>query len=233
MIKAIETRYAGCHFRSRLEARWAVFFDALNIEWQYEPEAFSFTTNVPLDDTDTTWQELNYLPDFYLPKSKTWVEVKGCLDDVNWDKLVWAVDFGNLPGVEDGWGSPEPLVPGLLLLGNVPRPVDALTPTFPILQHNKGGVVEPAFFTPEGLWTQRQLLDSLGAGLPPLERSQYVYTELLYRDVFEACWGDAAHHPWVDEVKRMWPEDAGWMQMMSRKEVMNAFTAARSARFGT
>lgn len=29
-ITAIETRYAGCHFRSRLEARWAVFFDAAN-----------------------------------------------------------------------------------------------------------------------------------------------------------------------------------------------------------
>ena len=27
--KAIETRYAGHRFRSRLEARWAVFFDAL------------------------------------------------------------------------------------------------------------------------------------------------------------------------------------------------------------
>lgn len=38
MIKPIETRYAGCRFRSRLEARWAVFFDALKIEWEYEPE---------------------------------------------------------------------------------------------------------------------------------------------------------------------------------------------------
>lgn len=28
-IRAIETRYAGCRFRSRLEARWAVFFDHL------------------------------------------------------------------------------------------------------------------------------------------------------------------------------------------------------------
>lgn len=30
-IKAIETSYAGCRFRSRLEARWAVFFDTLGI----------------------------------------------------------------------------------------------------------------------------------------------------------------------------------------------------------
>jgi hypothetical protein len=48
----IQTRYAGCHFRSRLEARWAVFFDRLDIEWQYEPEGF--------DLGRAGW----YLPDF-------------------------------------------------------------------------------------------------------------------------------------------------------------------------
>lgn len=40
MIQAIETSYKGCRFRSRLEARYAVFFDALGIEWQYEPQGF-------------------------------------------------------------------------------------------------------------------------------------------------------------------------------------------------
>jgi len=39
-MKAIPTRYAGCHFRSRLEARWAVFFDRLGVAWQYEPEGY-------------------------------------------------------------------------------------------------------------------------------------------------------------------------------------------------
>lgn len=51
MIKAIETAYKGYSFRSRLEARWAVFFDALGIEWQYEPEGFELPSG---------W----YLPDF-------------------------------------------------------------------------------------------------------------------------------------------------------------------------
>ena len=63
-IKAIETRYAGCHFRSRLEARWAVFFDALGIRWEYEPQGFELPT----------WR---YLPDFWLPQSEVWIEVKG------------------------------------------------------------------------------------------------------------------------------------------------------------
>lgn len=65
MIKAIETVYNGYRFRSRLEARWAVFFDALKIEYQYEPEGF---------DLDGRW----YLPDFYLPEINggLWVEIK-------------------------------------------------------------------------------------------------------------------------------------------------------------
>lgn len=64
-IKAIETTYKGVTFRSRLEARWAVFFDALEIEWEYEKEGFA------LDDGT------NYLPDFWLPQVRMWAEVKG------------------------------------------------------------------------------------------------------------------------------------------------------------
>jgi hypothetical protein len=39
-MQAIETAYNGYRFRSRLEARWAVFFDALGIRYQYEKEGF-------------------------------------------------------------------------------------------------------------------------------------------------------------------------------------------------
>lgn len=62
-IKAIETEYKGYRFRSRLEARWAVFFDALGIEWEYEKEGFSLP-------------EGYYLPDFWIPRWKLWVEIK-------------------------------------------------------------------------------------------------------------------------------------------------------------
>ncbi len=37
MIRAIETVYAGTHFRSRLESRWAAFFDRIGWKWTYEP----------------------------------------------------------------------------------------------------------------------------------------------------------------------------------------------------
>lgn len=63
MIKAIETRFRGRLFRSRLEARWAVFFEALGLPWIYEGEGFRLSTR-------------DYLPDFWLPRQKAWVEIK-------------------------------------------------------------------------------------------------------------------------------------------------------------
>lgn len=63
-FRAISTRYKGYNFRSRLEARWAVFFDHLGIRWDYEPEGFELGNG------------LRYLPDFWLPDWKVWVEIK-------------------------------------------------------------------------------------------------------------------------------------------------------------
>jgi hypothetical protein len=63
-IKAIQTQYKGYRFRSRLEARWAVFFDALDIKWGYEHEGY--------DLGKLGW----YLPDFWLPQVSMWAEVK-------------------------------------------------------------------------------------------------------------------------------------------------------------
>lgn len=60
----LETVYAGHRFRSRTEARWAVFFDALGIRWGYETEGFSM-------------DGLLYLPDFLLSDLDLWVEIKG------------------------------------------------------------------------------------------------------------------------------------------------------------
>ena len=68
--KPIETQYKGYRFRSRLEARWAVFLDALGVEWVYEKQGY---------DIDGTW----YLPDFWLPYAPMrqegwghWIEIK-------------------------------------------------------------------------------------------------------------------------------------------------------------
>lgn len=63
-MKAIQTHYNGYHFRSRLEARWAVFFDALGVRYEYEPEGYELSNG------------LRYLPDFYLPEQDVFIEVK-------------------------------------------------------------------------------------------------------------------------------------------------------------
>ena len=63
-MKAIDTIYNGYRFRSRLEARWAVFLDNLEIPYQYEPEGY-----------DLGAAGL-YLPDFRLPSLDAWMEIK-------------------------------------------------------------------------------------------------------------------------------------------------------------
>ena len=63
-IKPIETIYNGYRFRSRLEARWAVFFDALGIKYEYENEGY--------DLGEAGW----YLPDFWLPKEEVFIEIR-------------------------------------------------------------------------------------------------------------------------------------------------------------
>jgi hypothetical protein len=66
-IKSIDTFYKGYTFRSRLEARWAVFFDVLNIKWEYEIEGFTLSDG------------RKYLPDFKvrtLGRYNSWYEIK-------------------------------------------------------------------------------------------------------------------------------------------------------------
>src|SRR3990167_507503 len=70
-IKPIETTYNGYRFRSRLEARWAVFFDTLGIKYEYESQGFKIG-------------DICYLPDFYLPHFNLYCEIKHTINiDIN------------------------------------------------------------------------------------------------------------------------------------------------------
>lgn len=62
--RSLPAFYNRTVFRSRTEARWAVFWDELAIRWEYEPEGFALS-----DGT-------RYLPDFWLPDMLCWAEVK-------------------------------------------------------------------------------------------------------------------------------------------------------------
>lgn len=74
-MKAIQTKYNGYLFRSRLEARWAVFFDACGVKYEYEPEGYDLGNG------------LFYLPDFLLhgvdgrDGGNLYIEVKGVMTD--------------------------------------------------------------------------------------------------------------------------------------------------------
>jgi len=63
-MDAIITEYNNQLYRSRLEARWSVFFDLLKIKYEYEPQKFDF-------------DGLKYIPDFWLPDQQVWIEIKG------------------------------------------------------------------------------------------------------------------------------------------------------------
>lgn len=145
-IKAIETVYNGYRFRSRLEARWAVFFDAANIEYQYEPEGF------------IGWCDKPYLPDFYLPQFKVYVEVKGTDEDLYScsAKIGECIDYG----------ATDISYKGLLLLGDIPYKLWHF-PYFPILTWYKGVVVHTALFD---IWEDK----------PSLYRSDLCNLEYLY-----------------------------------------------------
>jgi len=62
-MNVIETEYNSYRFRSRLEARWAVFMDVLGVRYVYEPEAYNLG-------------KVCYLPDFYLPNQDCFLEIK-------------------------------------------------------------------------------------------------------------------------------------------------------------
>lgn len=84
-IKPIETIYNGYRFRSRLEARWAVFLDSLGVKYEYEPEGFELPGVG------------GYLPDFRVmchakrgaerEPFPLYIEVKGQMDETSAKKI--------------------------------------------------------------------------------------------------------------------------------------------------
>ncbi len=78
-LKPIETQFKGYRFRSRTEARWAIFFEQISeIDWSYEVQGF----HLPNGEY--------YLPDFLVisPQGrKIWYEVKPEGSDMGLSKV--------------------------------------------------------------------------------------------------------------------------------------------------
>jgi hypothetical protein len=125
MIQAIETNYKGYRFRSRLEARWAVFLDETGIGWEYEPQGIKVKTPTG---------RINYLPDFWLDTGQ-WGEVKGFLDSTTIVRM-WSIAVGL---TQCGKGNDQ------VVLGNIPRQGSAL---WAVQLHAHGNILYGAAWDP-------------------------------------------------------------------------------------
>lgn len=121
-IKPIETWYNGIKFRSRLEARWAVFFDACGIKYEYEPEGYEIDGK-------------KYLPDFHLPELEVYAEVKGQREGYE-QEILKLEDFIK-------WGGP---IKQIVILSDLPDTHEWGIPHFPAYYWNTRNVGAGWFF---------------------------------------------------------------------------------------
>lgn len=107
MIEAIETDYKGYRFRSRLEARWAVFFDGIRWPWSYEAKVFSW-----IDGEES----IQYLPDFAIGRRPRPSNLTGTVDSVDASREAMEhareIQEARKRGVVRPWGADdsEPLL---------------------------------------------------------------------------------------------------------------------------
>ena len=208
-IKPIETEYNGYKFRSRLEARWAVFFDALGIEYQYEPEGYEYW------DGGYKW-----LPDFKLTsENNLLVEVKGGDDALrdDWEKISMAVDWNNTPASD-----------GLLILGDIPNPNNIAwgkIPVFSYLYHSDGGSCECEIAAFQG---------NLEYTKHVIRGTEDVWNYISGPDKcfrFDCCEGGDSTPPKNVTTKPRILDVTNCTSWVSDNKLKNAYKAARQARF--
>ena len=95
------TRYDGVLYRSRTEARWAMFFTLAKIPFVYEPETFELPSG-------------NYLPDFWMPEADygrgMFIEIKPSMIEAGSReaKLAYELHVASKRCLGVVWGSPKP-----------------------------------------------------------------------------------------------------------------------------
>lgn len=209
MWQAIETYYNGDKFRSRLEARWAVFFDAAGIKRRYETEGYEVNWETYNVDQDQKTQEtIRYLPDFYLPEFKVYCEVKPDREHLLKDskKLSWMIDYGG------------PMAEGLLILGQIPNVRYGEYPCFVLYSWHKGIVGEAVTITSNGLTKSSfdLLNDNCASSAPDLYYPSNTEWNDLYRIRYD--------FPTCDKDGNVWS--------LHKYEIpIHAFNKARQARF--
>lgn len=95
-VAAREADFHGVTFRSRTEARWAVSFNALDMDYAYEPERLNLSSGE------------SYLPDFLLPDLQAYFEVKPGSDAIVTVECVRARTLASDLRNRRVWLAPEP-----------------------------------------------------------------------------------------------------------------------------
>ena len=232
-MRAIPTYYNGYKFRSRLEARWAVFFDVLNIKYVYEPDGFMFNDNS------------KYLVDFYLPDQQVFVEIKPFLP-------LKEIDEKKVFNLQKSLLEKSMIYKVLVFMGDPYIDQKTFEHSYKILRFDG--------FTPDGDITLKELKDrgekwvhcplckkiilsfyqldicfdlidngSTGLDLVSLGIDS-VYCENCYLVEHDHSKCKSTNRTWLDD-KHGWVETKdGWHIIMS-PQLMNAYRTARQAQF--
>jgi len=203
----IETEYRGYRFRSRLEARWAVAFDRLGIEWKYETQGYH-----------VGHETRPYLLDFWLPGLGAWAEVKG--DPLMLDKTLMddAVSLkSGLPG-SDPFGEKS-----MLILGDIPPSDEPLAYVHWMVQRTAYAPCESFCACADARWSQFTFRSFPAAALMD-SRAKSAGVKSPGAMVMQI--GRSTLRPPEDVVT---PERCGFV--LADRKVLDAFKAARSARF--
>jgi hypothetical protein len=224
MLKPIETVYQGYRLRSRLEARYGVFFDTLGLPWRYEAEGFDVGG-------------VAYLPDFYLPEWDVYFEVKPTLPKTVFTEGPDGGQVRVLPVFEEGRHTDfgKFLLASSALMGEekgAKRPRLYLlcgTPGFPSLQRYKG-----LWKLNDGSVVLHAVGPVDGAVLLPVEAwSEQTETGLIepwpfYRGGLQGDgWAEVPYYPDTSVPHRY----VGDGRDYASPRLMNAYAAARGARF--
>ena len=125
-MKPIETIYKSLRYRSRLEARWSIVFDTMGIEFEYEKEGYDLGDG------------LFYLPDFFIPHLKCWIEIKG-EREYNGKKMDRLAEHTGYPVY--------------VFCGQIPNP-DTLEPSGPPYRENQSAFIHFGGWDLHHVWCQ-------------------------------------------------------------------------------
>lgn len=109
---ALPTEYHGVTYRSQTEARWAVFFNALGVQFSYEPETISLSSGA------------KYLPDFFIKDFNAYFEVKPSSEEIVTEEATKSRCLAHDRPGQRVWlamGGPAPKTPNILVLDQWPK----------------------------------------------------------------------------------------------------------------